>query len=121
MVLAMKEMLMIRKSSELFRLRSAKDVMHRLEFHNTGPDQVPGLIVMSLRGDDDGLMVLFNATPVEQAYPYMKGGNFILHPVQQDSLDPVVKTAQFDNEESVFHVPARTTAVFILQATGYLN
>ncbi|HSR52000.1 MAG TPA: pullulanase-type alpha-1,6-glucosidase [Acidobacteriota bacterium] len=52
------EFLRIRYSSPLFRLSSAEDVRRRLRFHNTGPDQIPGLIVLSLNDagsiSDDG-------------------------------------------------------------------
>jgi pullulanase/glycogen debranching enzyme len=66
------EQLRIRYSTPLFRMVDADDIHRRVVFHNTGPDQVPGLIVMSISdaacgGDDldpalDGLVVVFNAT-----------------------------------------------------------
>ncbi|MCB0232543.1 MAG: pullulanase-type alpha-1,6-glucosidase, partial [Anaerolineae bacterium] len=40
----LRTMLAIRKSSPLFRLHTADDVQARLKFHNTGPNQVPGVI-----------------------------------------------------------------------------
>ena len=55
------EMLEIRDSSDLWRLTTAGDVQDRVGFHNTGPGQLPGLIVMSISdvvGDDlDDLVV----------------------------------------------------------------
>jgi pullulanase/glycogen debranching enzyme len=70
----LREMLRIRNSSPLFRLRTANDVMERLEFDNTGPNQVPGLVVMSLRGKDRiEIVVLFNATTVAQEFPLDTG------------------------------------------------
>ena len=110
----LREMLRIRQGSPLFRLRSGSDVMERLEFHNTGPGQVPGLIVMSLRGGDGvEIVVLFNATTEAQAFPLDTGepGGFMLHPIQQQSHDPVVRTAAW--HDGTFSVPARTTAVFV--------
>ncbi len=66
------EQLRIRYSTPLFRMIDAADIHRRIVFHNTGPDQIPGLIVMSISdaacgGDDmdpalDGLAVVFNAT-----------------------------------------------------------
>src|SRR5690606_10996101 len=62
--------LQIRRSSPLFRLRTADVVIQRLEFHNTGADQIPGVIVMSI-SDQVGenldpnyamIAVIFNAT-----------------------------------------------------------
>jgi pullulanase-type alpha-1,6-glucosidase len=113
------ELLAIRRSSPLFRLRSAKDIGERVSFHNTGPGQVPGLIVMSLSdpaGDIDSayaqVVVLFNANDeaVEFHTP-ITGAFFELHPVQAGSADPVVRGAAY--EDRAFHVPARTMAVFV--------
>ena len=112
----LREMLLIRKGSELFRLRSAADVINRLAFHNTGRDQVPGLIVMSLRGDERvEIVVLFNATTDEQSFRLDTGKNalFELHPILRESQDPVVRGAAYDAGTSTFVVPARTTAVFV--------
>jgi pullulanase/glycogen debranching enzyme len=66
-------LLQIRKSSPLFRLQTAKQIQSMVAFHNTGPEQIPGLIVMSLSDDAgqrvdpkyDLIVVLFNATPDE--------------------------------------------------------
>jgi pullulanase-type alpha-1,6-glucosidase len=110
----LREMLRIRNSSPLFRLRTDDDVMARLEFDNTGPNQVPGLIVMSLRGNAGiEIVVLFNATTVAQEFSLDTGepGGFVLHPVQQQSHDPIVRTATW--HDGTFRVPARTTAVFV--------
>jgi pullulanase len=43
-----RELLQIRMSSPLFRLQTAVQVQERLQFHNVGAEQLPGLIVMSL-------------------------------------------------------------------------
>ena len=67
------EMLQIRYSTPLFRLQTADQVQERLVFHNTGAEQMPGVIVMSLSdtvGEDldpnrDMVVVVFNATPDE--------------------------------------------------------
>jgi pullulanase len=107
------DLLRIRQSSPLFRLRTAQDVTDRVAFHNTGPDQVPGLIVMSLVGDHESVVVVFNVTTREQALAAPLRGDFALHPVQRDSADPVVRNAAFDAANRQFRVPARTTAVFI--------
>jgi pullulanase/glycogen debranching enzyme len=108
----LKEMLHIRKSSSLFRLESAAEVIGRLSFHNTGPDQVPGLIVMRLVGDDEAIIVLFNASAQAQAFALEGAAGFELHPVQRASSDPVVRRARVEQATETFHVPARTVAVF---------
>ena len=87
----------------------------RLRFHNTGPDQLPGLIVMSLQGDEETVVVLFNAAPGALRFPF-DGAGFALHPVQQESADPLMKQAVFDAAAGAFRVPARTTAVFVAPA-----
>ncbi len=110
----MREMLKIRSSSPLFRLQTGRDVVERVAFHNTGPSQVPGLIVMSLSGDDGiEIVVLFNASTAEQAFRLEAGSarEFELHPVLEDSHDPVVRRSAYD--DGLFTVPARTTAVFV--------
>ena len=109
------ELLRLRASSPLFRLRTARAVADTVRFHNTGPDQVPGLIVMSLAGNGERLVVLFNAVPAPQTFPAPPGGTFALHPVQRDSADPVVRGAYFDAATRNFRVPARTTAVFVAE------
>jgi pullulanase-type alpha-1,6-glucosidase len=112
----LREMLRIRNSSPLFRLQTGQAVMDRVAFHNTGPAQVPGLIVMSLAGDGGvEIVVLFNADVDGHDFPFDfgDGADFDLHPVQQDSHDPVVQTADYDGAARSFYVPARTAAVFV--------
>ena len=118
------EMLQIRRSSQLFRLRTADEVIQRLKFYNTGPQQIPGLIVMSLENTGAGrlpdpfdrVVVLFNATPQIQTFadPSFAGAAFVLHPVLQNSADPMVKIASYDSAAGAFSVPARTAAVFVV-------
>jgi pullulanase-type alpha-1,6-glucosidase len=117
------ELLRIRYSSPLFRLQTAEDVQARVAFHNTGPWQIPGLIVMSLSDqvepgldpEVERIFVLINASGESQEFTPagLVGTYFELHPVQQDSADPVVRTASFDMASGAFSVPARTAAVFV--------
>lgn len=119
-----RELLQIRDSSPLFRLQTAAQVQDRLQFHNTGVAQIPGLIVMSLSdltGDDldpnvDMMVVLFNATPEQQIFSVeaLAGAPFSLHPVQANSVDPLLQEASYEFESGTFVVPGRTTAVFVL-------
>ncbi|MBT8039183.1 MAG: pullulanase-type alpha-1,6-glucosidase [Xanthomonadales bacterium] len=110
----LREVLKIRKSSPLFRLRDAAAIRLALRFHNTGPEQLAGLIVMSLEDERHGrFVVLFNTSPQAQTFPFPHTRGYELHPVQQASADPVVRTARHDPRASVFEVPGRTTAVFI--------
>jgi pullulanase-type alpha-1,6-glucosidase len=116
------EMLQIRSSSQLFRLETAEQVQSMLAFHNTGPDQIPGLIVMSVTDTDDidanfdMVVVLFNASPEPVTFTRdeLSGVPLELHPVLVNSADSVVQAATFDADSATFSVPARTTAVFVL-------
>ncbi len=122
-VVHFREMLEISKSSELFQLETAPDVQQMVNFHNTGPDQIPGLIVMSI--SDEGevdidetyelIAVLFNANDEAQSFfaGAFEGRDLVLHPIQQASNDPVVQDSTFDPASATFTVPARTTAVFV--------
>ena len=88
-----REMLQIRKSSPLFRLRTEADVIAHLSFINTGLQQTPGLIGMVLddtRGGDidpnyEKIVVVFNATQNETAFTdnTLTGLALELHPVQK--------------------------------------
>ena len=124
----LQEMLAIRQSSPFFRLQTAAQVQEHLAFHNTGPDQIPGLIVMSLsdplRQVDPNyarIVVLFNPTdePVVFGEVSLIHAGLTLHPLQQASYDPVVRTATFDPDTGVFTIPARTTAVFVQEHFSY--
>ena len=118
-----REMLLLRKSSPLFRLRTAEDVQQRVMFLGDGPDQTPGLIVMSLDdtvGDNldrqfSRMIVVFNASNTEQQFTdeSLQGQGFALHPLQRRSADQIVRTSTFDRTSGTFTVPARTTAVFV--------
>ena len=108
------EFLKIRQSSPLFRLRTASEIIDNVEFHNTGPSQLPGVIVMSLKGAASAeIVVVFNATTAAVDFPLDLGGDFDLHPVQQQSADEVVRGANYNATAKTFNAPARTAAVFV--------
>jgi pullulanase-type alpha-1,6-glucosidase len=117
----LREVLAIRKSTKLLRLRTAADVKARVEFHDAGPSQVPGLVVMSV-SDPDGtidpdhplVVALFNARtePVSFTIPELARRKLHLHPVLAASTDPVVREAHFNRPKATFWIPPRTAAVF---------
>ena len=116
------EMIRIRKSSALFRLRTAGDIQRRVRFENTGVNQLPGLVVMTIEGDRfarlgeyEQAVVLFNGADEEQriSVSSLKDARLELHPVLKDSTDPVARSSAFDAATGSFTVPARTTAVFV--------
>jgi pullulanase len=123
----MLEMLVIRKTSGLFRLRTAEEIKKSVSFFNVGPDQVPGLIVERIENTGRSCfpaseaVVLVNATPQAQTFtnPAFRKQSLLLHPVQALSQDPVVRTSKFKSSTGTFSIPARTTAVFIEPCFGF--
>ncbi|TQV81167.1 pullulanase-type alpha-1,6-glucosidase [Exilibacterium tricleocarpae] len=125
-----REQLALRYSTPLFRLDAAADVEQRLGFWNTGADQVPGVVVMSVSdgqcaGADldanlDGLVVVFNTDDetVSMTVDALAGTAMGLHAIQQAGVDDVVKGAGFDTGTGTFSVPARTAAVFVADQAG---
>jgi pullulanase len=121
---AFQELLNIRYSSELFRLPTFAEVQQNLTFLNTGPSQIPGLIVMKLDANAGNygaykhIVVLFNATnaPVTFADSRLQGLHLHLHPVQRASSDPATRQSTFDFKAGSAAVPALTTAVFVAEA-----
>ncbi len=115
------DLLRIRASSTLFRMETLAEVQNKLHFLNTGPLQIPGLIVMRLdagsgsAGEFGDIVVAFNATigTVLFQNEQLKGNRFQLHPVQVQGEDEVAKQASLDNHTGTVKVPALTTAVFV--------
>ncbi len=120
---AFKDLLRIRASSSLFHLRSADDVQRRLTFHNTGPAQLPTVIVGHLDGQGlpganfRALVYLLNTDKAAQqvTVPALQGKALALHPVHQaaTAADTRAATATFDAARGTFSVPARTAVVFV--------
>jgi pullulanase len=112
----------IRRSSPLFRLQTAEEISARLRFLNTGPDQIPGVIVMEISdtvGADldpnaSAIVVIFNAAPADVLFTEesLAGQGYALHAVQAQSADAVAQRSSYD-ARGAFLVPGRTTAVFV--------
>jgi pullulanase-type alpha-1,6-glucosidase len=111
------DMVKIRMSSPLFRLTTAKDIINKVKFHNTGSKQKIGVFAMSIEGDEKtpALMVIFNTSADKQLVQYDNAQHFQLHPVQQNGSDAEVKESKV--EDNHFIVPALTTAIFIKSKT----
>ena len=120
------DLLRLRESSSLFRLRSADEVRRRLHFLNTGPDQVATLLVAHLDGRElpdaryAELMFFINVDPraADYAVDAERGKAWQLHPVQRraDAADARVREqAVFDAKHERFHVPARSAVVFVIE------
>lgn len=102
----------LRQAEPLFRLRTAEDIQRTVRFHNTGADQEIGLIVMSLGEDEEApeLVVMFNTKAEEASFELETAGSYALHPILQNSVDEVMRTAE--HQDGVFTAPARSAVVF---------
>lgn len=122
---AFRDLLRIRASSTLLRLRSAADVQARLTFHNTGPDQVPTVLVGHVDGNGYAganfreLVYLVNVDKAPQTLTLdaLKGRAFVLHPVHRapGAADRRAATASYTPASGAFTVPARTAVVFVVE------
>jgi pullulanase-type alpha-1,6-glucosidase len=119
-----RDLLRIRKSSPLFRLKTGREVKERVQFFNVGPDQQPALIVMVIRDNASRtldpkakrLVVFFNSDKIQKTVdlPDCVGIALELHPVLRHSnVDLVVRQARYDRSNGRFIIPPRTTAVFV--------
>jgi len=121
---AFRDLLRIRASSPLFRLRTADEVQRRLAFRNSGPKQNPLVLVghldgAGIEGNFGEVLYLLNVSPKPQTLvlPEDAGKPWVLHPVQSDdaAADPRAKQARYDAREGRFLVPGRTAVVFVTQ------
>jgi pullulanase-type alpha-1,6-glucosidase len=120
---AFRDLLKIRKSTTLLRLRAAEDIKARLSFLNTGSAQEPTVLVGRINGagypgaNFDELVYLINVdkTAKQLTLPALAGRALELHPVQAaaDAADARAKQASFDRATGGFSVPARTAVVFV--------
>ena len=110
-------LLRVRRSSPLFRLQDEASVQQHLAFHNTGPDQVPGLIVMSLADPDNAVggpfetvVVVFNARTeaARFALPDFAEQRLAPHPEQPERMKGQAQAGQLT-------VPPRSAAVFVAE------
>ncbi|QTN29382.1 DUF3372 domain-containing protein [Rhodoferax sp. AJA081-3] len=120
---AFNDLLAIRASSTLFRLRTAADIQQRLSFPNTGPTQNPVVLVGHLNGrgyagaNFQELLYFINVDKVAHTLtlPDAAGKAYRLHPVQAaaHAADTRVRDgARVLGTTGQFTVPARSAAVF---------
>ncbi|WP_284614536.1 alpha-1,6-glucosidase domain-containing protein [Aquabacterium humicola] len=121
---AFRDLLAIRASSTLFRLRSAADIEARLQFPNTGPQQVPTVLAGHLRGEGypgarfREIVYLLNADKAAQTIVVdaVRGQGFRLHPVhlKPHAAERRARTdARFDRAAGRFTVPPRSAVVWV--------
>ena len=121
-----RDLLKLRSSSTLFRLRTAYDIKTRLKFLNTGSQQIPTLLAGHLDGVGypgavfQELLYFVNVdkTAHELLLPSEAGKSYVLHPVHlaQNAADkrPAVQ-AGFDSRSGRFVIPARTALVYVVE------
>jgi hypothetical protein len=122
---AFRDLLRIRASSTLFRLRSAADVTARLVFRNTGASQLPTVLVGHLDGSGYAgarfaeLLYFVNVDDEARTLtiPEDAGKSWVLHPVHRaaDAADTRAATAASDNTSGRFTLPARSAVVFVVE------
>jgi pullulanase len=120
-----RDLLRIRASSSLFRLRTADEVRARLRLHNTGPTQIPTLLVGELDGESHPgaafarVMYFINADIDVAALTLNQTRNsaWQLHPVHQapSAADARARDARFDATTGGFTIPPRTAVVFVVE------
>lgn len=121
---ATRDLLAIRASSTLFRLRTSDDVKRRLRFFNVGATQVPTVIAAELDGAQlaganfKRVVYVINVDKVAQQVADARfiHANLELHPVQRgrNSADQrVARESQFDPSTGRFAVPPRSVSVFV--------
>uniref|UniRef100_A0A061RDX2 Alpha--glucosidase n=1 Tax=Tetraselmis sp. GSL018 TaxID=582737 RepID=A0A061RDX2_9CHLO len=133
------ELLAIRRSTRLLHLPNAFTVKNQVRFHNTGPAQMPGVIVMEVVSGDliesvscseeefqEGtnllacpsfrrVFLVFNCRPnsYDVAWPE-DAEELTLHPIQAKSCDKELHAVSLvTKEKRLLRVPARTAAVFV--------
>jgi pullulanase len=114
-----RDLLAIRASSTLFRLRSAADIEQRLRFYNTGPNQEPTVIAARLDGRGYAgagfaqIVYFINVDKVAHRLVIddERGQHWRAHPAQ--NADRRLLEARYDGERGSFDIPARSAVVFV--------
>ncbi len=119
------DLLKIRASSGAFRLTTSDDVQKRLTLFNTGPDQLPTLLLghLDARGLVGGgfaeLLYAINTGTSTATWPLptLRGRAFLLHPVHRASTaadQRPARDARWDAATGTLTVPPRTALVYVL-------
>ncbi|CAE7513593.1 PU1 [Symbiodinium sp. CCMP2592] len=130
------ELLAIRKSTALFGLREAEDILTKVKFPGCGRHQVPGVVMMEVTngraaaGPNAGLplcdqyarvVVVFSSRPSPVRIPVPASsstGTLQLHPLQASSTDERTRQAFVDEEKDELFVPALSAIVFVEPLPG---
>lgn len=120
------DLLRIRASSRLFRMRSAQDVRQRLRLLNTGPDQEPAVLAGMLDGDGyrdaNYAAIAYFLNADVQAHtlvlPELAGRDWRLHPVQRSRAaadSRPRREARIAAGDGIVTVPARSVVVYVVR------
>jgi len=119
------DLLAIRASSTLLRLRTADDIAQRLRFFNTGPRQEATVLAAWIDGKGypgarfEGISYLVNVDKVAHTVSDagLRGKRLKLHPVHlaPGAADKRAAQARFDSAGGSFTVPPRTAVVFVAE------
>ncbi len=117
------ELVQLRASSGLFTLGKGQTIIDRVQFHNTGSEQIAGVIVMSMDNSGErfdgaidaerqGLVVVINASPEPLAnFANFDATGYQQHSIQQDAgANSIGAGANVNNGK--LSVPAWSVAVF---------
>jgi hypothetical protein len=117
------DLLRIRASTPLFRLRTADEIIQRLSLLNTGPQQEPTVLVGLLDGRGhaqarfERLVYAVNVGLEQQrlSLPALAGTAWKLHPVHLASgaTDRRAAGQARLDDDGLLQVPARTAVVFV--------
>jgi pullulanase len=114
-----RDLLAVRASSTLFRLRTADDIRQRLRFFNTGSRQQPTVIAAHIDGRGyagagyAGVAYFINVDKLAHtlAIEELKGKKLKLHPAQK--ADKRVQAAAWEAATGKVTIPPRTAVVFV--------
>ncbi len=120
---AFRDLLAIRASSTLLRMRSAADIEQRLRFYNTGPAQVPTVVGARIDGAGypgarfNGVNYFINVDKTARAIAIapQQAARMRLHPVHlaAGAADRRAREAAYDRATGMLSIPARTAVVFV--------
>jgi pullulanase len=122
---AFNDLLRIRRSSTLFRMRSSEDVQKRLTFRNVGSTQNPVVVAAHLDGEGYAgagfreVLYFINVSPQAQTLTLREeaGKDYLLHPVQRamQAADDRPKAARYVSRSGRFTIPPRTAVVYVVE------
>ena len=124
---AFRDLLKIRASTTLLRMRTATDIKSRLHFYNLGSAQVPTVLVGHVNGAQPGtypgagfqeLVYFLNVDKLPQTLTVdaLKSKALVLHPVHTaaNAADKRATAATYAAASGTFVIPARTAVVFVV-------